>query len=105
MSTTAAERIVIDDDVLHSQLTTLRSAADQLKKEVASAANQIGSNSFGSLNAFLAAAVNGMMLETSATMAEAAVLAERMHAGVSGAREAFSTFEDEVASSFKGLIK
>lgn len=105
MSATAAERIVIDDDVLNKQLTTLRSAADQLEKEVAAAASQVGGNSFGAINTFLAAAVNGMMLETSATMAEAAVLAERMHAGVSGAREAFSAFEDEVASSFKGLIK
>ena len=100
MPLSAAERIVIDDEVLAAQSVTLRSVSERLTELVEPAGAQLGNAAFGAMNAFLLGPMNGLASHTSELVAAAGEMADRMLAGVDGARKQFDLREEEAAATF-----
>lgn len=100
MTASAAEKIVIDDEVLGAQQQSLQHNGSQIGAAVGPAKAQLGGTAFGVMNAFLVAPINHFAKRTAEAAAGAAELASGMEAGVAGARATFAAHEEDAAKSF-----
>lgn len=101
MSGSAAEKIVIDDEVLLGQERSLRAHAQTLATTVGPAKARISGTAFGAMNAFLVGPMNDMASRTAELAQESAEMASRMSAGVAAARGLFAAREEDAAAAFE----
>ena len=98
MPPTAAERIIWDDAFANQQGKTLDHSAEAFRSASKTGSGALPRAAFGTVNGFLAAAINDWASQSAEVLAEAAELSERMTAGVSSARTAFSELEQRIAA-------
>lgn len=99
MSQSAAEKIIIDDDVLIDQVRTLTEASGLITTAAEPATKPISASGFGMLCSFLVAPMNAMAGRVAETAEEAAVLAERMSDRLTDARKEFTQYEEQTANA------
>lgn len=100
MSLSAAERIIIDDDVLADQQRTLASAQQRIAAAAELAREPLSASGFGQLCSFLVGPMNAMAAHISEAARLSAELAARMETAVGGAREKFAAHEEQTAAEF-----
>ena len=103
MSDSAADRIVIDDDVLARQVTTLKGVATRIDGITRQAAASLGSTSFGALNAYLVAPINHWAERSAECVATTGEFTRRMADGVASARTIFAEFEEQTVALLKQI--
>lgn len=100
MTESAAERIVLDGEVLAQQIKVLGEVSSSLGAQVGPAQARIGSTAFGAMNTFLVPAMNNWASRTAEVVSTARELADRMQTGVSSARDQFEQLEEQYADVF-----
>lgn len=103
MSDSAADRIVIDDDVLASQVKTLQGVATRIGGITGPAAATLGGTSFGALNAYLVGPINHWADRSAECVATTGEFTTRMADGVDAARTIFAEFEEQTVALLKQI--
>jgi hypothetical protein len=103
MSDSAADRIVIDDDVLARQVQTLQGVASRIGGITGQAAVSLGGTSFGALNAYLVGPINHWAGRSAECVSTAGEFSTRMADGVATARTIFAEFEQQTVALLKQI--
>jgi hypothetical protein len=103
MSESAADRIVIDDEVLARQAQTLRGVASRIGGLTGAASASLGGTSFGALNAYLVSPINHWAGRSAECVRTAGEFSTRMADGVTAARKIFAEFEEQTVALLKQI--
>ncbi|WP_243228031.1 hypothetical protein [Microbacterium sp. CIAB417] len=103
MTEAANQRIVLDGEVLNSQVKTLRTAASTFSTVSGSVNAPLSADAFGLLSqGILVPAVQALAGRSRELLDTARELTERMGDGTEAALKAFSTLEQNAVDAFKG---
>lgn len=96
----AAERIVLDGEVLAQQIRMLGEVSVSLEAESGPAQASISPTAFGAMNSFLVPSMNRWASRTAEIIEVASQLSTRMQAGVKDAHDKFEQLETEYSELF-----